>query len=468
MNPDLKLMPFQEEGSTLLAKTQRGMLVWDAGIGKTPTAVRACVKARAERILVFCPPIATGVWRKHFEDWSEYQIRVLNAGWNHKPGGFLNDYGARIIPYSRAHSDADVIKMAAKAYTWDAVILDEAHYLKNPEAKRSQAVYGRAFDLKDSPLEKADRIWCLTGTPLLNNPSEFWTHLHALAPDTIILGPTTGVMTHGVFTDRYCVTRPTSYGIRIIGTRNSSDLAHRIRKFAFRKRTKDVLLDLPPLRIVEHPLPADTPISDELAATMNDFLDHEGPLDDDDLLAAFQAGGVQFSTMRRLVGMAKAPGVAALVDDILEDAEGEKVIVFAHHREVISWLAQQLRGHLPLVITGATSPKTREQLIDTFQTTAGHRLIILAIEAAGEAITLHAARNVVIAEPSPVPAKNFQAIARAHRKGQKNPVVARFVTLPGGLDALLTSIIARKTRGIAQVVDADLARPLTELFPQEI
>lgn len=468
MNYDLALMPFQEEGVELLAKTPRAMLVWDAGIGKTPTAVRACVKVKAERILVFCPPIATGVWRQHVQDWSEYGVRVLGAN---PPFEFFDGFGVRVVPYSRAVSVDMAWATLAKKH-WDAVILDEAHYLKNPGAQRSQAVYGPEFDLVNSPCQNADRVWCLTGTPLLNHPNEFWTHLHALAPQLISF-PKLGVMTEPVFTERYCVTRATPHGVRILGAKNAADLASRIKPFAFRKRAKDVLLDLPPLRIVEYPLPEDTPISDELVAAMNQVLEaiSAEAVADDELLAAFQSGSVAFSTMRRLVGRAKAPGVAALVKDTLEDAEDEKVIVFAHHREVITWLAQALRDYRPLVITGATLPPTREANIRAFQTDPDCRLIILAIEAAGEAITLHAARNVVIAEPSPVPAKNLQAIARAHRKGQKHPVLARFVKLQGKLDDLLTSIIARKTRGIAQVIDPDLvflASHRPQEFPQEV
>jgi SNF2 family DNA or RNA helicase len=113
----------------------------------------------------------------------------------------------------------------------------------------------------------------------------------------------------------------------------------------------------------------------------------------------------------------------------------------------------------------------RVKLIHSFQEDPAYRLIILAIDAAGEGITLHAAHNVILAEPSPVPGRNAQAIARAHRKGQKHPVLARFVTLPGTIDQRLMNIIARKTRDILRVIDPDLAKPepqQEELFPERI
>ena len=336
---------------------------------------------------------------------------------------------------------------------------------KNPNALRTRGVYGPKIDLAGTPLENAKHVWALSGTPILNHAAEFWTHLHALAPDTIILSQL-GVMSEGTFTDRFCHTQQTLYGVRILGSRNSGELAERIKPFANRKRMKDVLPEMPELRIVEHPLPADTALAGrlraEFAATLADTgfsagvkaLDFDVDVfDDDELLAAVQSRLVGFSTIRRLIGKAKVEGVAALANDFLEDNEEAKLIVFAHHQEVIHALADTLKAHAPRVITGATLFRVRENHIKEFQNDPKVRLIILAIEAAGEVITLHAAHNVIIAEPSPVPAKNLQAIARAHRKGQKHPVLARFVLLPGTLDARLMSIVARKTREIAQIVD---------------
>lgn len=463
MNPDLKLMPFQDEGSTLLAKSARAMLVYDPGTGKTPTAVRACLKANARKILVFCPPIGVGVWQQHFVDWSNYRdVRVLDAPGALRPYNFMEGMGVRIIPYSRCRPDTQIMRAARGKLEgeWDCVIIDEAHYLKTPIAQRTRAIYGIETDLAGTPLERAKHVWCLTGTPVLNHPAEFWTHLHALRPDLIVL-PQLGVMQHPTFVDRFCVTRTTPYGVHIMGGKNTSELAQRIKPFIDRKRMKDVLLDMPELRIVEHPLPADTKVDPALRAELDDALSEldldPDTLDDDELLGALQAGGVSFSTVRRLIGRAKAGPVAVLADDFLDDNEDAKLIVFAHHREVIRDLAQMLKSHTPLVITGSTSQKDRETNIILFQTNPKFRLIILAIEAAGEVITLHAAHNVLIAEPSPVPAKNAQAIARAHRKGQRCAVLARFILLPGTLDARLMSIIARKTRDIAKIVDHEPA-----------
>jgi SWI/SNF-related matrix-associated actin-dependent regulator of chromatin subfamily A-like protein 1 len=469
----LRLMPFQAEGVDFLVDNQRALLAWEMGTGKTPTAVRACAKVRAERILVFCPLIATYVWCRHFRDWSGYfDIRVLDAENAVAPFTFIEGKGVRIIPYSRAHKSAVIEAAARFSDQWDVVVIDEAHYLKNPAAKRTRAIYGPRLDLDASPLEHAARIWCLTGTPLLNGPHELWTHLKALKPEMIRFG-NLGVLGYEAFMDRYCHTKLTTYGRHVTGAKNTNELAQRLKPFTSRKRIKDVILDLPPLRVTTYELPENmivvTPELDEALADLR--IEGIDGFDDDDLLAAAQSGAVAFSTARRLVGMAKVPGVVAMVDDMIQGG-AEKIIVFAHHRDVVHDLAYHLEYHRPLVIQGGTPQATRDQAIDIFQNDPRYPLIILSIEAASEAITLSAASQVIIAEPSPVPSKNAQAIARAHRKGQRNPVLAQFVTLPGTFDAHFMRLIARKTRDIMKVVDPDLVprpeQPSFPGFPEEI
>ena len=104
MDLSLRLMPFQAEGVDFLVNNPRALLAWEMGTGKTPTVVRACARIKAERILVFCPLIATHVWRRHFLDWSGYHdVRVLDAESAVTPYTFVEGKGVRIIPFSRAH-----------------------------------------------------------------------------------------------------------------------------------------------------------------------------------------------------------------------------------------------------------------------------------------------------------------------------------------------------------------------------
>lgn len=469
MRPDLQLMPYQVRAVKLLAAKTRGMLAYDMGTGKTPIAIKACDAVGAKRILVICPPIATGVWLSHFCDWSStrHDIKVMNANHVAHPYPFCRGDGVKIVAYSYMGREMNehMVKATWSTDPWDVVIIDEGHYLKNSESRRTRAVYGPKLDLQKSPCLDAKHIWCLTGTPLLNHPAEFWTHLNALVPETLKVGKS--IMSEEHFLARFCVSSATKFGMHVVGARKTHELAERVKPFMDRKRMKEVRPDMPSLRIVDYTLPEDTPISDELRAELDRFTQETGDvaLSDDELLATVQSGNVSFSSARRLIGKAKVNGIADLVENDLEGTD-EKLIVFTHHRDVIDALARRLDKWRPLVIHGGTPHGARHRLINAFQTDDKCRLIILAIEAAGEVITLTASHNVIIGEPSPVPARNMQAIARARRIGQLFPVLARFVLLPGTIDARLMQIAARKTREIAEIVDPETTPPKPQPQPQ--
>jgi SWI/SNF-related matrix-associated actin-dependent regulator 1 of chromatin subfamily A len=451
-------MPFQERGAEWLAGLNQALLCWDAGTGKTPPTVVATEIIEARRILVIAPPIAVGVWRQHFEDWSHWKPRDIRV-FNHKsaldPDRFIYEPGVCIVPYSRLRPDSS-LNDAAKLNPFDVCIMDELHYAKNPRARRTKGAYGRRTDRIGGLIEYCPRVWGLSGTPILNAAHEFWSHLRALRPDLIRMQGS--VLTEAQFIDHFCQTRQTPYGVQITGSRNTSELAQRIKPFVDRLRLKDALVDMPALRIVEHVLPEDTGIDPLLRREIKEAVAalgvDEEALDDEELLREVQAGSVAFSTARRLIGRAKIAATAQMVNDLLDDSEAtEKIIVFCHHREVIAGLETALASRKPLVIVGSTALAARDTAIKAFQTDPKRRVILLSLDAASESITLTSARHVFLVEPSPVPARNVQAIGRAYRKGQTRPVLAQFVILPGTLDERITSLIARKTKDISRIVE---------------
>src|SRR6516164_9847689 len=77
----LELFEYQEDGVTWLKQARNRLLAWQPGVGKTPPAVIACDDLAALKVLVLCPPIATGVWVKHFRDWTNYNpVKVFRSG----------------------------------------------------------------------------------------------------------------------------------------------------------------------------------------------------------------------------------------------------------------------------------------------------------------------------------------------------------------------------------------------------
>lgn len=450
----LQLFEYQEDGVDWLKLAKHRLLAWQPGVGKTPPAVIACDDLHALKVLVLCPPIATGVWLKHFRDWTNYNpVEVFRPpaklSWAAGPG-------VRIVPYSQISRQNPVIE-AIKAFKWDVLILDESHALKTPDAIRTQQILGERCDLAGGIAGSAKRIWCLTGTPLLNHAAEFWPILHALAPETIIVQGDKP-LTYDQFVGRFCVTKPTLYGQRIVGSKNHDELAQRIKPFISRKRKKDA--GLPPLLFSELMLPSDITLTpsakDELKALTNDLAE----LDDDEFLETLRENSIHLATVRRILGEAKAHPVADIVDDMMAVDPDQKVIVFAHHKRVMAELRFRLNKYGVIQIDGKVSNKPyasgfsqRDLLIEQFQNSPKVHVALLQIVSAGTAATLTASSTVLFCEASWVPEENNQAASRAHRVGQTSPVLAQFVTLPNSLDERIQGVLARKSREIGLILD---------------
>lgn len=456
-----QLFPYQIEGVEWLKRQGNRLLAWEPGTGKTPTACMASEAIGARKILVLCPPIASGVWQRHFSDWTSLKPEVFTPRFMGKALSWARSPGVKIVPYSQISRLSPVVD-ALKDTVWDVCILDESHYLKGSRAARTRQVLGENFDLKRSVAGNASRVWCLTGTPVLNNASELWPMLHALAPDTI-RAQNNRPLDEFLFTDRFCVTAPSAFGLRIVGSKRTDELARRLAPFMSRKRKRDVLKDLPPLLFSELVLPADTPLNPQAKRELQLLTGNFAALSDEDFLDALHAGTVQLATIRRILGEAKVAPVSELVDEMLAEDPSQKIIIFAHHRKVIQSLRENLEGHGVIVIDGSTSnvprlqgnylASERDRLIDRFQNDPGVHVAILQIIAAGTAATLTASSNVLFCEASWVPAENHQAVARAHRIGQTQPVLAQFVTLPGTIDERIQRVLAQKTKEIEQILD---------------
>jgi SWI/SNF-related matrix-associated actin-dependent regulator 1 of chromatin subfamily A len=148
---------------------------------------------------------------------------------------------------------------------------------------------------------------------------------------------------------------------------------------------------------------------------------------------------VNLMALRRMLGMAKLRGATEYIVDMLDSLpEDRKVLVFAHHAEVIAALSRHLGEYSPAVITGSTTPREREEAVDKFLMDQRCRVFVGNIQAAGTAITLVGPKckcsDVIFVESSWTPMDNAQAACRIHRIGQKDGVVARMLSASGGGD----------------------------------
>ena len=165
-------------------------------------------------------------------------------------------------------------------------------------------------------------------------------------------------------------------------------------------------------------------------------------------------------SLRRMLGLAKLRGATEYIVDMLDNLPPDrKVLVFAHHADVIAALARHLGEYSPAVLTGTTTPREREQAVDKFLTDPKCRVFIGNIQAAGTAITLVGPKckcsDVVFVESSWTPMDNAQAACRVHRIGQKDGVVARMLSAAGTVDDLINGLLVRKAREFTQLFDTE-------------
>ena len=413
------LYRYQEEGASFLSMRRHALLADEMGLGKTVQAIIAAGILGAEKLVVICPAIARSNWRRELEQW------------NYSGETVIESYDKSIRP-SFEH--------AVRTYVPDLMILDEAHYLKNPKSQRTRTLYGKGCT-GNGLIRYAKRVWLLSGTPMPNNASELWPMMHAMF----------GLrLNWWNYIRRYCRYEITSYGLKISGNRNVEELKEILKPHVLRRRQEQVLDDLPAMTWETVTIdPEDASRKPDETA---EALSVRQAINSDREFSSIIQNPV-LATLRREVGLAKAAPAAKLVKDELQRMEYQKIFIVAYHRDVIGSLAESLKDFGAVIVTGGTPSGKRQVLIDRFQNDPQCRVFIGQITAAGTAVSLTATNQVLFAETSWSPGDLVQAAKRCHRIGQKRPVFVRILALSDSLDESVSRVLAGKARMISQILN---------------
>ncbi len=383
----MKPYPYPEVGARWLATNKRALLLDEMGLGKTPQALIAAAMCNARSIGVICPAIARTNWRREFDRWVNSSADFF------------------VESYDKVVSRDDVRKQMMNR---DILIIDEGHYLKNRTAKRVTAIYGR-HACGDGIVATCKKVWVLTGTPAPNDASELWTHFRALFSENL---------TFRDWVKRYCSYRETQFGIQIMGNNkiNLPELKAKLKAVSLRRVTSEVMAELPAIIwqdvIVDAKTVKAESTSDE-AVALRLLLDSLGPEGDEQAAEELARAAPHMAQIRRLTGLAKAPAVAEMVAEELDNGGAAKVLIFAHHRDVISELNNLLTKYNPVAIVGNTADDQRVRAMDAFQTDPNCRVFI----------------------------------------GQKEVVKVKMVGLADSLDEAVTRVLARKARAVSQILE---------------
>jgi len=420
----MQLFPYQETGAQWLATRRHALLGDKMGLGKTVQAIEAANITGARRVAVVCPAIARVNWAREFEKWGLYSPAL------------------KIESYNNLALDRDLRRTWA-AWKPDVLVIDEAHYLKTPGSSRTKSLYG-PHCRGDGLVGCAGATWRLSGTLTPNNASELFPHLRASFPDVL---PGNGSFAD--FLNRYTNYVVGDHGVKVISNKNLAELRQALQPHLLRRVPEDVLPDMPEVVLGELAVEGDRALTEakELESTpevqeLIYRLEEGAPVPDaDPHIAAF----------RRVCGMAKAGPLALMVKDELANDQYEKIVIFAHHRDVVARLVFELAAFRPVRVWGGDSDTVRQQAIDDFQTRPECRVFVGQISACATAITLTAASQCLFAETSWVPSDNEQAIYRLRRIGQKSQIFVRIGHLDKSIDEAIQKTLARKIRGLLEL-----------------
>ena len=373
------------------ALVQRKVVIGDEmGLGKTleALAVLAHLAARGERhLLVVCPASVVTNWVREVADKSTLPAHRLHGdGRDEAAAAWRRGGGVAVTTYA-------MLGWVGRGGVppLGCVVVDEAHHIKNPDAQRSQ----RCREL----IGQAGRAVLLTGTPMENRIEEFKVLVGYLRPDLVVQA----------------------------GQVPARTFRRQVAPAYLRRNAEDVLTELPELVQVQEWVPFSR--ADEAAYRV-----------------AVQEGN--FAAMRQAAMLqgrrsAKIDRLRQIVAEAEENAR--RVLVFSYFRDVLDQVVAALPGPVFGPLTGSVPAPRRQAMVDDFSAAEHGAALVAQVEAGGVGLNIQAASVVVICEPQFKPTAEWQAVARARRMGQLDPVQVHRLLSEEGVDVRITEILARKS-----------------------
>ena len=398
--------------------------------------------------VVVCPPNLVLNWKSEWNRW--LPDRAIAVVTNRKEFPTQGEYDVIVVGYSNiSHWEKQLL--GHKSY-----VFDESHYAKSPSAQRTKAAIKMA-----KTAAKDGIVLCLTGTPVTNRPAEYASQLD-------IIGKLKEFGGLWGFYRRYCAAYQDSFGQwNISGHSHLDELNDRLRGTCYIRRTKNqVLSELPP--VIHDPV-----IVEGTDAGMKEYKKAEKDIikyiadrareialelgkspHSAAVVARIKAESnehlVKLSVLRRLAAKAKMPIVEEWVKERLEN--GKKVVIAAHHRDVVDDLARKFGG---LKIQGGMDVADVELNKKRFQEldVDGAPVIVLSIQAAKTGHTLTAAQDILFVELPWTPADVDQTYSRLHRIGQEGSVTATYMLAADTIDEEIYKLIERKRTVVNAAVE---------------
>jgi SNF2 family DNA or RNA helicase/uncharacterized Zn finger protein len=458
-----QLRPYQLRGYEWLYKNAQlgfgSLLADDMGLGKTIQVITYLLKLKQEgelekkKALMVLPTTLLTNWQKEIRKFAPDLQAQIYHGANRKLD--LEKHDIILTTYGLVRSDADILSKIK----WAMVGIDEAQNIKNVQTEQTKAVKKL----------KADRLIALSGTPVENRLSEYWSIFDFANKGYL------GSLSH--FLEDY---------IKPIELERNHEKLEGFKKitspFILRrlKTDKSIIQDLPD-KVESDQICTLTAEQSALYQNVVDMI-----LKEIQSAEGIARRGLVLQMINALKQICNHPahylkkdtidaalsGKTGLLLDLLDNIieAGEKVLIFTQYKEMgdlLSKLVQEKYKFEPLWLHGGTSRPKRDEYVETFQHKPHPKVMLLSLKAGGTGLNLTEANHVIHYDLWWNPAVEAQATDRAFRIGQKKNVqVYRFIT-QGTFEEKINEMIRAK-RELADLAVASGEQWIGEMSNEDL
>lgn len=423
-----------------------GILSDDMGLGKTIQAITFINYNKPKSVLIVAPKSLLYNWSEEFKKFgNDFKCSVIEGSKERRSELLKDDSVIKIVSYQSIRNDLDIYEQK----TFDYLIMDEAQFIKNPNAKTTKAI-GQI---------KADNKFALTGTPIENNLIDLWSIFANIMPGFLL--------TQKSFEKKY-----------ISNEKNVELLKRHIKPFMLRRLKKEVLSELPDK--IETPIYCD--MNSAQKKLYKEYSDkYMNKVSEYNKLNEMSKNKISIlSDLVRLRQISIYPGlfiddydgmtpkVEAILETLDESIENNnKVVIFSQFTKMLKYLQGEIvKKHEVMYVDGQMAAKTRLEIVNEFNT-GDVKVILISLKAGGVGLNLTGANTVIHTDPWWNPAVENQATDRVHRIGQKDVVqVFKFIT-KGTIEEKIFLLKQKKENLLNEMVSTDL-KLFTEMSDDEI
>jgi len=434
----------QKEAIERLLKNDKFILADDMGLGKTTSTIIASLESGAKKILIICPASLKLNWEREIRNYTDRSIYICEGKKFEDSDYIISNYDI----LKNFHDPKDNENSLLVKSKFDLIIIDEAHYVSNPQAQRTKIIMDICKQVK--------KLWLLTGTPMTSRPMNYYNLLK------LIDSPVSqNWMAYAI---RYCNGYQFRVGSKkvwnVTGASNLEELRDRTSRQILR-RLKTEVLDLPDKIITPVYLRLKSRLYEGLMGEYYDWYNNR--------IEESKSLTIQFSKLtkvRQVIAEEKIEHTIEIAENIIE--QGKKVIIFSNFTEPIKKIHEHF-GKSSVYLDGSTSKPARQDAVDKFQTNDKIRVFCGNIKAAGVGLTLTEAEAVIMNDLSFVPSDHSQAEDRAYRYGQKNNVSIFYPLFDNTIEGVIYDILTKKKQIIETVMgDSENTGDIVEQILNEI